>query len=137
MVKEGKKQENIQAIVGSNIEHFRLLKKKTPKDMATVLNITEVAYRNIERGLSEISLTKIMQIAELLQIHYSQILEIDSKQTFNYTNTGTGTANMFAHSTYNFAEEGYKLCIAQYKEEIKFLKKQVTDLTASVKNNKK
>jgi transcriptional regulator with XRE-family HTH domain len=135
MVKESKKQENIQAIVGSNIEHFRLLKKKTPKDMATVLNITEVAYRNIERGLSEISLTKIMQIAELLQIHYAQILEIDGKQVFNYNNNGS--ANIFSHNTTNNVEEGYKLCIAQYKEEIKFLKKQVTDLTASLKNNKK
>ncbi len=111
---------DFQLKVGENIEHFRNLRKLNTKQIAAALNIGEVSYRNIERGISELTLSKMLKIANILKVNYAQILEFDSSMVFN----NNGTANVFAH-TNNQMEDGYKLCIQQYKEENTFLKNQL------------
>lgn len=120
----------LQVQVGANIERLRQLKKKTTKQMAGQLGITEVAYRNLERGIAEISLTKIFQIAEVLELSYTQILDMQGSYVLNYnggeyhgTNTGLVTSQVN-----NSADEGYKAAIEQYKKENEFLRQQLAKL---------
>jgi transcriptional regulator with XRE-family HTH domain len=136
MTKKNQKEEAVQAMVGQNIEHYRLLQKKTPKEMATALGITEVAYRNIERGISELSLNKIIQIAHILQVHHSQILDIDKSQIYNVSNP-TQSKFFYQQSYNNDLAEGYKSAIEQYKAENNFLRKQNRELMAVLKELKK
>jgi transcriptional regulator with XRE-family HTH domain len=120
----------LQVQVGANIERLRQLKKKTPKQMAAQLGITEVAYRNIERGIAELSLNKIFQIAEVLELSYTQILDMDGSLVVNYNGGEYSGTNMGPITTLNnnHSDEGYKAAIEQYKKENEFLRQQLAKL---------
>ncbi len=126
--------DNIQAKVGKNIERIRKERGLTTKKVADELKLTEVAYRNIEWGISETSLKRLLQIAQVLQINYTQVLEGNSSQVVNYNNNN-GTSNVFTQSNH-YPKEGYLLAIAEQKEQITFLRQQNRELTAALKNKK-
>ena len=120
----------LQVQVGANIERLRQVKKKTTKQMAAQLGITEVAYRNLERGIAEISLTKIFQIAEVLELSYTQILDIEGSLVVNYNKECSGN-NIVAKMNdlhYTQVDEGFKAAIEQYKKENEFLRQQLAKL---------
>jgi transcriptional regulator with XRE-family HTH domain len=133
MIKKGTSSQELKEKIGKNIENFRHLQNKGTKEMAKSLGITEVAYRNIERGITDVTLIKIMQIAESLNVHYSQILEFESSLIVNYNNSGTG--NTFAYEN-NQVDTGYKLLIDNLQENINFLRKQNRELMATLKGKK-
>jgi transcriptional regulator with XRE-family HTH domain len=119
----------LQVQVGANIERLRQLKQKTPKQMAAQLGITEVAYRNLERGIAEISLTKIFQIAEVLELSYTQILDLEGSLVVNYNGGEFSATNIVGHEQHNhYLDEGYKAAIEQYKKENEFLRQQLAKL---------
>ncbi len=99
--------------VGENIELIRAQKKKTIKETASFLKLSKSAYRNIERGISEIGLSKIFLIAEFFGVHYSQLLDADADTQGN------------APGQDNSAVTAYRQCLQQYKEENAFLKRQI------------
>ncbi|UAY53233.1 helix-turn-helix domain-containing protein [Ferruginibacter albus] len=100
--------------IGENIEYIRHQKKKSIKEIASFLNLTHTAYRNIERGISEVSVIKIFQIALLLNVNAADILDIETTKHRNASLTTT----LFPQSDKNEA-------IKQHKEEIAFLRKQL------------
>lgn len=110
--------KEICKIVGDNIEHFRMLRRKTIKEMAAELHLSVSGYRNIERGISEISLSKIFTIAHILNVDFTQILNL------NPTSVLTDDAEKLDYNNKE-AIEFYKLSIQQNKEEISFLRKQL------------
>lgn len=83
------KKENVLKAIGSNIQKVRKAKKKEPKEMAALLGITTQAYGNIENGKTDISISRILQLADVLQTNYQQILNIENAVT--YTNSATIT----------------------------------------------
>jgi transcriptional regulator with XRE-family HTH domain len=109
---------SLQKEIGGNIEYFRLLRRKTIKEMASVLNLSISGYRNIERGFTEVGITKIFKIAKTLNIEVSQLL---------YSNNPTITN---AHKSIdNPNSEMVESYIQSHKQEIIFLRKQVEILT--------
>jgi transcriptional regulator with XRE-family HTH domain len=108
----------LQKEIGGNIEYFRLLRKKTIKEMACLLNLSNSGYRNIERGFTEVGITKIFKIAETLNIEVSQLLYSSNVQIPNtYKSMDNPNSEMV---------ESY---IQSHKQEIIFLRKQVEILT--------
>lgn len=59
----------------------------TQEGMADMLGISPTGYAKIERGESDVSLTKIEEIATALQIEYTHLLPVNGNVT--YVNTGT------------------------------------------------
>jgi transcriptional regulator with XRE-family HTH domain len=106
----------LQKKVGENIEQIRLQKKKAVKEMASLLGISDTGYRNIERGITEITLTKIFHIAAILKVHCSELLDIDGNPA---------SKQMEAVGINKQIENSYKLRIQQCKDENSFLKKQI------------
>jgi transcriptional regulator with XRE-family HTH domain len=62
--------------LGEKIYHLRILKRFTPKEIAPKLNLSTVAYRNIEKGNCDLSYTKLLHLAEILQIDISELVRM-------------------------------------------------------------
>jgi transcriptional regulator with XRE-family HTH domain len=71
---------------GQNIKTIRELKNFTQDFVATQLNMSISNYSNIETGKTDITLTRLEQIANILQIDYQQILNLNPAQILNVGN---------------------------------------------------
>ena len=78
---DGKK--NNMMSVGKNIKKLRELKNYTQSYMASQLDMSVSGYSKIEKDRTDISLSKIEKIAEILETSLSTILNFDPKQIFN------------------------------------------------------
>ena len=67
--------KEVQKKVGENIEYVRLLKKKTIKEIASSINLTDTGYRNIERGITDISVTKLFHLAAILKVDLNTFMK--------------------------------------------------------------
>ncbi len=134
--KDNSNEATLQVQVGKKIEQQRTLLRRTTKEMATALGMSDVAYRNIERGITDITVRHIMKIANTLQIHYTQILDIDKSEVYTI-NSPTESKIFYNQSYNNDLAEGYKTAIEQYKSENTHLRKQLRELTEVLRQGKK
>ncbi len=75
--------------IGDNIKKFRELKDLTREQMAANLNMSLSGYSKIERGESDLTISKLVQISEVLGISLAQLLSFDASQIFNISNNQT------------------------------------------------
>lgn len=136
----GQNPEELQKKLGKAIERIRISKNVPVKNIADSLSLSLSAYRNIERGISEVSFLKIVRIAHVLQVSYIDILEIEKGnlyQNSNHTGDGnTNTAGSYHSFVFNQLENGYKVAMAEQKEQINHLRQQNRELMALVKAKK-
>ena len=71
---------------GQNIKTIREIKNFTQDYVATQLNMSVPNYSNIETGKTDVTLTRLEQIAKVLQIDYQQILTLDREQMLKAKN---------------------------------------------------
>ena len=114
-------------LVGEKIRKIRELKGIKQDTMAEALGITQTSYSKIERNETELSLTRLTQIAKELGVKEEDILSFDPTAVFNnsvvhsYSNFGT----FYNHG---LAEEERKLfekLIEAKNKEIEALYKQI------------
>ena len=72
--------------ITENIKKFRELKNFTREVMADKLEMSLSGYSKLERGDVEITVNKLIKIAELLEVSVSQILNFEASQIFNVSN---------------------------------------------------
>ncbi|HTQ27787.1 MAG TPA: helix-turn-helix transcriptional regulator [Puia sp.] len=65
---------------GQNIRTIRELKNFTQDYVASKLRMSIPNYSNIENGKTDVTLTRLQQIAAVLQIDYRQILNLNPAQ---------------------------------------------------------
>ncbi len=81
--------------VHDKIRTIRREKGLTQEELAEKLEMSVNGYGDIERGLSDIKLSRLEQIAELLDVELSELFEDGSKNSLNFTGTNnTGTVNL-------------------------------------------
>ena len=61
--------------LGKNISAFRRAQHLTQEDVAFELNITNVSYSRIERGITDVSFNRLLQIAEILKVPVSTLVD--------------------------------------------------------------
>ena len=61
--------------LGKRIYQLRILKDLTTKQMAPMISLTPEAYRNIERGESDPSMTTVMLICRALKIEFAELVK--------------------------------------------------------------
>lgn len=117
--KEKKKKLNI----GDNIKNFRELKGITRDQMADFLNLSVSAYGNIERNKTDLTISRIQQISEILEIDMSQILNFDVSQVFNIEHNDViqGSHSKIEH--HNYADEYREKYVRMLEAENERLKK--------------
>ena len=99
-----------------NIAKFRKEKGLSYENMANELNLSVGAYRKIELAQTHLTVERLYQISETLQITVAKILEIESEQ-YNQTNKdhSTGYLQKIEHFYQENKEAHQKLFAAQEK----------------------
>ncbi len=117
----------------------RSLKSWTQEEVAEKLGISTQSYAKIERGETDVNLSRLQQIADVMEIGLSQLFDLDEKNVFNLTcdnNTQCqkidNNWNVNSSSTeqikYKYELEKANLIIEEREREIDYLKQQINDL---------
>lgn len=72
--------------IGDNIKKFRELKNMTREQLASELGLSVSGYSKIERGEIDLTVSRVQEIAQILEVDVSQILNFDATQVFNISN---------------------------------------------------
>lgn len=106
-------------IIGEQIRHFRNLKGYSQDTMADLLGISVTAYGNIERGATDISYTRLEQIAKVFGMDVLSLLSHGSKleHIFNYSNN-----NIIGNNNFVAAEKELILQVERLTMQIETLK---------------
>jgi len=70
--------------IAENIRLFRELENITRKEMAANLNISVSGYSKIERGEVDITISRIHQIAKILNVSMNQLINFEWSMFFSY-----------------------------------------------------
>lgn len=90
--------------IGENIKKLRELKSFTRESIASNLKMSLSNYSKIEREEIDLTISRIHEIANVLEVDISQILNFDVTQIFNISNNnlvqgiGAKAENMHFHS---------------------------------------
>ncbi|NJL75162.1 MAG: helix-turn-helix transcriptional regulator [Saprospiraceae bacterium] len=66
--------------IGANIRQIRQLRNFKQEDLAQQLDISVVAYGKIERGESDVSISRLSQIASILEVDLLTIVGFNEKK---------------------------------------------------------
>jgi len=118
--------------IGDNIKKFRELKNITREQMASDLKMSLSNYSKIERGEIDLTISRIQEVANIIGIDVSQILNFDATQIFNVSNNslvqglGAKAENMHFHGD-DYKEKYIKMLETEnerLKAELDKLKKK-------------
>lgn len=79
--------------IADNIRKVRELRNFTQEYMAGQLGITQAGYSKIESGTTDISFSKIEEIANILKVTPADLVAFDSQKYFNSFNNVKGSNN--------------------------------------------
>jgi transcriptional regulator with XRE-family HTH domain len=110
--------------LGDTIKKFRELKNITRETIAAELKMSLSNYSKIERGEIDLTISRIQEIANILEIDVSQILNFDATNIFNISNNklvqGVKVETMQVHN-----DEYKDKYIKILEEELERLKKMI------------
>ncbi len=107
-------------MIGFKIKKLRELKNYTQEHMADKLQMSQSNYSRIESNELDLPFSKLQQIADILEISITDLIEFDAKYFFNNVHAQTINGNI--NNTMSNNEK--KL----YEEQIEGLKREVTYL---------
>jgi transcriptional regulator with XRE-family HTH domain len=107
--------------VAERIRLARLSKNLSQQNMADELNITVAAYSNIERGITDISITRLYQVAAILGANPLNLIK--ENQEYSIGDSSNPTEN---YST-SLTQQVYMLIqqVQQLNARVDFLGKEV------------
>lgn len=118
--------------IGNNIKKFRELRNYTQEYVAEQIGMSPSGYGKIERDATDVSINRLKQIAEVLEVDYNSILNLDKSQIFNITQTQNdkGTQNAFAYVKRQklIGREGYEALVEKLEDEMTYLRNLVSKL---------
>ena len=125
------------------LKTVRLLKGWSQEQLAEKLNLSLNGYAKIERGETDVNLSKVQHIADELGIDPMQLLSLNHKNIFNISNDCrqvSNQGNIVLSETQCVHElEKMQLLLQARDQEIKYLHKEIkhleTMLTLSKKNS--
>lgn len=128
--------------VHEKIRFIRQAKNLSQDEMAEKLGICLNAYGNIERGDTDIRLSRLEQIAQLFEMPLSQLLGFDEKNVFNVGTNNSGTQHNQSYCTIHYPAEYLqlqnelekeKLLNQQKDKEIELKNEKIADLNRIIK----
>lgn len=73
--------------IGKKIEQIRTVKGLSRDQVADKIKMSAAGYGSIERGETDIRITRLAQLAEIFDITLSDLLGLTEKTVFNFTQT--------------------------------------------------
>ncbi len=116
------------------IKFMRVFKGWSQEQMAEKLGLTVSGYAKIERGLTDITISRLENIARIFEIELSYLLELSEKNVFNLVGNSNhhNNINCFTAETEILELEHeidkYHLIVEQKDNEITFLRNEIAHL---------
>ncbi len=126
MSKEKSQIDYLKKRIGENIRKIRQQMQIEVKQLCNDLEISPSAYSNIERGVTDISISRVMQLADYFSVHYAQILAVDNTTIFQFSpqSLANSTQHNVNHQATTLNNDGFQLALEQANNEILYLKEQ-------------
>lgn len=118
---------NANKQIGINIKRWREFKEIKQEELAKKLKITAAALSHIENGKTDVSISRIEQIAEMLQINFSLLLS-NPQQIINNSSNSNKQSDTYHSQQIMVNEElivALKTELQQKNEQINFLQSLV------------
>jgi transcriptional regulator with XRE-family HTH domain len=112
------------------IRTIRQLKGWSQEEIAHRLNMSVSGYGSIERGETDVNLSRLEDIAKIFEIDLSELFNLNDKNIFlgdNNTHISQINSSSNAKELQHQLEKS-QLIIEQQTKEIDYLKQQVNDL---------
>ncbi len=122
--------------LGTKIKQIRIIKGWSREQVADRIGISVAGYGSIERGETDVSMTRLAQLAEIFEITLSDLLGVTEKTVFNFTGTHSKCHNWKVNSSPNeFQElvlrqelEKSELIQQAQQKEIEYLQREILRL---------
>lgn len=105
------------------------MRNYTQEYMAEVLKISQRAYSSLENGQTQLTVDRLVDVAEALQVNIGEIIGHDNQYVYNnnFNNNATQNKGNLVFNQDNFEEQRqlYERLLAQKEEEIAFLKRLI------------
>lgn len=112
--------------VEKKIRQIRDIKGISQEYIANKLNLSIRAYSKIENGDTQLTLNRLNEISNALEVSPEDMLGFDVKKIFNNTNQQGGNATITLINQYSEKErEQYEKRILHLESEILFLRTQL------------
>ena len=110
--------------IGSNIRKIRELKGFSQDFLANELDISQRQLSRIENNETDLSISKLEAISNLLEVTINQLLGFDEKFIFQHCENAFGT-NQNYYAFTDKEKELYEKRISHLEKEITFLRNQL------------
>lgn len=117
-----------------NIKRLRKQKGYSHENMAHELDISQVAYSKLEKNDTKLSVERLYNIAEILEVEVSELLDIKATNQLNQTNNenSTGYLQQIDHFYQDNKEQNAKI-IELYEARLKDKDRLIAQLERLVK----
>lgn len=113
--------------LGSKIKKVRELRNYTQEYMADKLNVSQSTYSRFEKDDTDITISQLNKIAEVLDVKINDLISFNDKYVFN--NYGEIKENQYGNIQNNFPIEMKNL----YEKTIQLLEEKIKDLQQKIK----
>ena len=110
--------------VGEHIKRVREERNYSQQYLAQELGISQKAYSKIENSQTNITLSHLDRISQVLETSVNQLLGTDGSSVYNNYNTHNGEGIVIRKETPEKSIELYERIIKTQSEEITYLKSQ-------------
>lgn len=118
-------------LVGNKIKKLRELRNFTQDYMADALQMSQAGYGKIERDETDISLSRLQQITEVLKVGLNDLIGFDEKMVFYGAMNNHATANggiFFGRDDFDNERKLYEERIQGLQDEVAYLKTVIDKL---------
>jgi transcriptional regulator with XRE-family HTH domain len=114
------------ATIGEKIAKLRELRDYRQEYMAAQLKIQQAAYSAIETGKTDVKLSQLQKIADILEIDLAKLIGFDEKTIFNVSNdmsnnNGENQTGVIFQQTQQTEKELYERLLTEKQKQIEFL----------------
>lgn len=118
-------EQDLLTNIGPKIRKIREIKGYSQEYIASKMSIKQNSYSKLERGETNLSIDRLMEICSVLEIELSTLMNFDEKMVFNNCtqNGNFGENNTFVFNAVEKIQELYERIIKAKNEEIETLNK--------------
>lgn len=113
----------------TRIRMIREARNYTQEHMAEVLKISQRAYSSLENGQTQLTVDRLFEVAEALQVNIGEIVGYENQFVYNnnFNNNATQNKGNLVFNSDNFREQRalYERIIKQKDTEIAFLRELI------------
>lgn len=118
-------ENNIQDIIDQVIDNIIQKRKKkgwTHENMALELGLSPAAYHKIESQTTKLSLKRLLEICEVLEVEIAELLDISNQTIYNQEFRDHSISQQVIENMYNDNKELTERYIDRLEKEIEELK---------------